>query len=103
MSEEETKGEAGETEVALTEEDRLYDDTVQRYKEAGVHLDKAMKKLRDWDNENGDENDRYRQLKQDVMDANELLNDAERRWKDARAAAAERANNQRNAVPTKRQ
>jgi len=44
----------------------LYDAAVQRCKEAGVDLDearkdldKAKKKLRDWEGENGDENDKH--------------------------------------------
>jgi len=108
------KGEAGESEVALTAEERLYDDAMHRLKQAREDLDKARKRLGDWVGENGDDNDRYRQLQQDMSelkqdvkdandllkDANDLLKDAERRWKDARAAAAEKANHQRNAMPT---
>jgi len=106
----------------------LYDAAIQRCKEAGVDLDKARKdldkakkKLRDWEGENGDENDKHRQLKQEVndadqryreldarfekcnqrlKDANNLLKDAERRLKDARAAAAAENAIQSNAAPT---
>ncbi len=87
MSKEETKGEAGGTEVALTEEKCLYDAAVQRCKEAGVDLDearkdldKAKKKLRDWEAIKGDENDRYRQLKQEVNDADQRYRELDARF-----------------------
>jgi len=104
MSGEETKGEAGETEVALTEEKCLYDDALRRYKEAGVDvdearkdLDKARKRLQDWENEHPNENvlhpeyceldARVERCNQRLNDANQILEKAYERVKDARAAA----------------
>ncbi len=91
MSDEETQGEAGENVIAFSEEERSYQDAKGRYEEAGRDLDRARKKLQDWEAEHDDGNDK---LKQDVNDAtrnlqitDQALQNAERRWKDARAAA----------------
>ena len=64
---------AGETaEVVVSEEER-------QYQEALVDLRKRKKKLDDWEDVNGDDNERYRELDQRVQGANQILNDAERR------------------------
>ena len=89
MSDEETKGE-----IVLTEEKRLYEVAKRRYEEAGDDLDEARNALQKWKAKHGDENDRYRELDQRVNNAtqnlqitDQALQNAERRWKDARAAS----------------
>jgi hypothetical protein len=43
--EEETKGKAGESVVALTEEERLYQEAKRRYDRAGTRLDEVEEAL----------------------------------------------------------
>jgi len=90
MSDEETR----ETVVALTEEERLYQEAKRRYNRAGKSLDEAEEALEQWKAEHGDDNDRFRELEQRVNNAahvlqitDQALQNAERRRKDARAAA----------------
>ena len=79
MSDEETK-ESGETVVALTEEERLFQEAKRRYDRAGIKLDKAEKALEKWEADHEEEgfslsDPDLLQLKKDVNDANQLLND----------------------------
>jgi hypothetical protein len=64
--------------VTLTEEERLYQDAKRRYDRAWTEAEEALEQ---WKAAHGDDIDRYRELEQRVKDANQLLNDAERRWK----------------------
>jgi hypothetical protein len=74
MLDEETKGEAGENVVALTEEELWK----RRY-------DKVNADFEEWERNHPG----YNVLHPEYVQFNQLLNDAERRWKDARAAAEE--------------
>ncbi len=90
MSDEETKGEAGEAEVALTDEERLYQDAVADYDDARNDFREAKIELKQWKADHAgyalSDPDLVR-LKQDVNDANQRLKDANQLLKDARAAA----------------
>ena len=98
MSDEETK-ESGELVVALTEEERLYQEAVSDLNDARSDLREAKSALKKWKEDHEEEgfslsDPDLLQLKKDVNDADQLLqnanqrlNDAERRWKDACAAA----------------
>ncbi|CAK4646417.1 unnamed protein product [Aphanomyces euteiches] len=93
MSDEETKSEAGETVVALTEEERLYRDAVSDFYE-------ARKSLKQWEANHKEQgfsptDPNYLLLKQELNDAKQWLKDTNQLLKDARAAFGETSKRQK--------